>query len=287
MNEALARWGRFGDYLSLTKPFTLLLHLPTVLASVVLATGALTFNAPVLAVILGGGLLAASANTFNCYFDRDLDATMERTKNRAIPAGRLPPRRALEFGIGLGLIGIAWLIVSMGTTVSVLSLLGFLSYVVIYTRWLKRKTFFSSIIGSLAGALPPVVAWVAVTGSLNATPFILGAIIMLWTPPHFWSLALRRKEDYVRSGVSAVPLTHVSTWVFSFLVFLGITCLALGWYAGLSGWFFLVSVPATLMFLYLALVSVRNPTDRGVSLFGYSILYLILIFVAMIIGKIY
>ena len=286
MNEALARWGRIGDYISLSKPKTLLLHLPIVVAASVLATGALAFSSTLFAVILGGGLLAGSANALNCYCDRDVDATMPRTKNRAIPSGRINALSALRYGKLLGILGFIILWISTGLVVSALALVGFFSYVVIYTQWLKRRTFFSSIVGSLAGAMPPVVTWVAITGSLTTTPLLLATVVILWTPPHYWALALHRRSEYEHSEISALPNKHTAIWLLFFSASLIFSSSAMGKFIGLGSWYYLIVVPAGIAFLYIVGMTLRNPRENSRFLFRYSILYLILVFVALIIGRI-
>ena len=274
------------DYLSLTKPRTLLLHLPTVLAAVVIASGRLPLNLTLAAVMLGGGLIAASATTLNCYFDRDLDAVMPRTKNRPLPSGRLKATQALLFGIFMGAVGCLALAEFSGIITAGVALTGFFFYVVVYTLWLKRKTYWSSIIGSLAGAVPPVVGWVAVTNSISPIPLLIGAVIALWTPPHFWALAMYRKREYQSSGVLALPSQNVRAWLLTFSSLLTVVSLSLGWFGQLGILYYSVATVAGSVLIFLVIRGTKTNAAKEQSfLFAYSIAYLVLIFTAAAIGR--
>jgi protoheme IX farnesyltransferase len=158
--------------------------------------------------LLGGYLCAGGAGAVNCYLDRDLDARMARTRDRAIPSGRVEPLHALLFGLLL-VLG-SGLILWFGThpAAAVLALLGFGVYVGVYTLWLKRRSSWNVVVGGLAGAAPPLVGWAAATGTLSATPFLLAAIVFLWTPAHFWALALMRRKEYAQAGVPMLPVVR-------------------------------------------------------------------------------
>jgi protoheme IX farnesyltransferase len=286
MMEDSIQWAKFGDYLSLTKPRTLLLHIPVVMATAVLAAGTIPLNSVLASVIFGGGLLAGSANTMNCYFDRELDATMNRTKNRALPSGRLSPVNALWFGILLGIFGLILLVSFAGSVAAALAFIGFLVYVVLYTKWLKKQTYFSSIFGSLAGAMPPIVTWVALTGSLTPTPLFLGAIITLWTPPHYWSLALYRQKEYERSGIFALPERNITIWIVSFCSLLTIASIFAGWFLNLGWLYFIAALSSGGFFTYLALQATQSKVRKLQRVaFMYSIIYLVTIFAVMLIDR--
>ena len=286
MNNSADLWALSRDYLSLTKPRTLLLHIPIVAAALVLATGAFRFSPVVVSVVFGGGLLAASANTLNCYFDRDIDATMARTKNRPIPAKRLAAADAFRFGFVLGILGFTLLLFYAGLQAAVLALAGFFFYVVVYTLWLKRKTFYSSILGSLAGAMPPVVAWAALTGSITPVPVILGAIIVLWTPPHYWALALYRRNEYERSGILSLPSNYIKIWLMAFSCALMVATIIFGLVAQLGVIYYSMVLAAGLVLVFLVNRATKNVPGRApLVLFGYSILYVVLVFSAIVLDR--
>jgi protoheme IX farnesyltransferase len=158
--------------------------------------------------LLGGYLCAGSAGAINCYFDRDLDARMERTCDRPIPSGRIQPSHALIVGLLLGLASglILWL--GVHPAAALLALSGFGVYVGLYTLWLKRRSPWNVVIGGLAGAAPPLVGWAAATGTLSPTAFLLAAVVFFWTPAHFWTLALMRREEYAAAGVPMLPVVR-------------------------------------------------------------------------------
>jgi protoheme IX farnesyltransferase len=196
---------RLRDYVTLTKPHIVLLLLVTTLAPMLVAARGWPGTAVVLWTVLGGYLMAGGANAINMYLDRDIDARMARTSLRPIPSGRMSPRHVLAFGVTLGVAAL----VLFATRVNLLSALlacgGLLYYVFIYTGWLKRISPQNIVIGGAAGAFPPLVGWAAVTGSLSLTAVCLFLIVFLWTPPHFWALALVKQKDYGRVGVPMAP----------------------------------------------------------------------------------
>ena len=286
MNNSANIWALSRDYLGLTKPRTLLLHIPVVAAALVLATGAFKFSPMLVSVIFGGGMLSASANTLNCFFDRDIDATMPRTKNRPIPAKRLAAADAFRFGSILGISGFTLLLFYAGVQAAILALAGFFFYVVVYTLWLKRKTFYSSILGSLAGAMPPVVAWAALTGSVTSVPVILGTIIVLWTPPHYWALALYRRNEYERSGILSLPSSHLKLWLMAFSCALMVATVIFGFVAQLSIIYYSIVLTAGLILVFLVIRATKNVPGRAqLVLFGYSIFYLVLVFSAVVLDR--
>jgi heme o synthase len=198
-------------YFVLTKPRVMSLLLFTTLAAVLVA--AREHPLPLMDLLrviggtmLGGALASGGAAVLNCYIDRDIDAVMARTKRRAIPAGSLAPRQVLVFGITLSVLAVLVLLVLTTTLAAALALLGNLFYVLVYTCWLKRRTTQNIVIGGVAGAIPPLVGWAAVTNSLALPALLLFVIITYWTPAHFWSLALLVKRDYARAGVPMLPV---------------------------------------------------------------------------------
>jgi heme o synthase len=157
---------------------------------------------------VGGALSAGGAGAINHYLDRDIDAVMRRTRARPVPAGRVPAGMALAYGVLLGTASFALLATTVNTLAAVLSLAGLLGYVGVYTLWLKRRTPQNIVIGGAAGAVPPLVAWAATTGSVGAEAVFLFAVVFFWTPPHFWALALLMKDEYARAGVPMLPVVR-------------------------------------------------------------------------------
>jgi protoheme IX farnesyltransferase len=275
------------DYLVLTKPRVVLLHMVTAAAAMYLAARGSPPLSLVLLTLLGGGLVAGAANVINCYFDRDIDGKMVRTRKRPLPAERLDPFQALIFSIIIGLAGLFVLSRFVNTITAILALGALAYYILIYTIWLKRRTYWSSLIGSGAGAFPPLIGWLAITQRLEATPFLLFAIIMLWTPPHYWSLAIFHQPDYEQASLSTIPGRHSTLGIgLSSLGLVAISLLLVP--AAELGWLYLVTASITgLGMLVMAVnLSVRVTPGRAQMLFKYSILYLIILFGVMLIDRI-
>ena len=195
-----------GDYLELTKPKVQSLLLLTTIATMYVA------GDPSLGLValtcLGGYLSAGGAGAVNHFLDRDLDARMARTATRPIPAGRVSPGAALTFGCALAALSLVELSLAVNALAAGLSFAGFLGYVFVYTLWLKRRTPQNIVIGGAAGAVPPLVGWAAVSGSVSGTAVMLFFIVFFWTPPHFWSLSLLAQRDYARAGVPMLPVVR-------------------------------------------------------------------------------
>jgi protoheme IX farnesyltransferase len=198
--------GKAADYLTLTKPKVQSLLLLTTVTTMYVAGDP---GLPLVALTcLGGALSAGGASAINHYFDRDIDARMARTANRPVPAGRIAPRAALAFGLLLAAASFAELGLFVNVLAACLALSGFLGYVVVYTLWLKRSTPQNIVIGGAAGAVPPLVGWAAVTGTVEPLAVYLFAIVFFWTPPHFWALSLLMKDDYAKVGVPMLPVVR-------------------------------------------------------------------------------
>ncbi len=195
-----------GDYFELTKPKVQLLLLLTTITTMYVA-GDPSIGLVAVAVI-GGFLSAGGAGAFNHWYDRDIDAAMARTANRPIPAGRISSRSALVYAFGLQIASFVILTVGANLLSAFLALAGFVWYTVVYTMWLKRRSPQNIVIGGAAGAVPPLVGWAAVTGSVAPAALYLFAIVFYWTPPHFWALSLLMKEEYARVGVPMMPVVH-------------------------------------------------------------------------------
>ena len=210
-----------ADFISLTKPRILILLLISTCCPMVLAMqGTIQYEVMFWALI-SGALISGSASAVNCIYDRDIDVIMERTKQRPIPAGRLSVISSTVFALLIGFLGLFLMARFINPQAATVALFGHFFYVLIYTMWLKRSTPQNIVIGGAAGAVPPVVGWVAVTGEINLTAVLLFALVFLWTPPHFWALALNKNTDYQRAGIPMLPVvmgpevTHLQMLVYS------------------------------------------------------------------------
>ena len=193
-------------YVSLTKPRIIETLLVTTLPTMILAADGLPPVGLVFATLLGGTLAAGSANTLNCYLDRDIDTLMHRTAARPLVTGVLRPREALVFGVGLGVASLVWLALAVNTISAALALSAILFYVLVYTLGLKRRTAQNIVWGGAAGCMPILIGWSAVTGSLGWASLVLFLIIFFWTPPHYWPLSMRFRDDYAAAGVPMLPV---------------------------------------------------------------------------------
>jgi heme o synthase len=200
-------------YLALTKPRIIELLLVTTVPAMMLAQGGVPRLTLVLATLVGGSLAAGSANALNCYLDRDIDRQMRRTGNRPLVTGEITPRAALVFGFALGVLSVIVLALTVNLLSAGLALAAMLLYVVGYTMLLKRRTPQNIVWGGVAGCLPTLIGWSAVTGSLDWAPFVLFGIVFLWTPPHYWPLSMRYREDYAAAGVPMLPVVTDATAV--------------------------------------------------------------------------
>ena len=277
-----------GDYVRLTKPRVISLLLFTTAGAMFVAARGVPDGWLVCWTLIGGYLAAGGANAINQYVDRDIDERMSRTTERPVVAGRVTPGRALAFGIALGVASALVLGTFANWLAAALALLGLALYVGVYTLWLKRTSIHNIVIGGSAGAVPPLVGWAAVTGNLSLSAWILFAIIFYWTPPHFWALALMLKRDYAAAGVPMLPVVRgesetkrqILLWT---LVMIAVTVLPV--VAGTAGALYLIAALALGgVFLYLAWRLYRDPGIVWArATFHYSLLYLALIFVALVI----
>jgi protoheme IX farnesyltransferase len=274
-----------ADLLALTKPkVQSLLLLTTVTTMLVAGSPSLGL---ILATCLGGYLSAGGAGAVNHWFDRDIDAQMARTATRPIPAGRIAPTTALVFGIALGLLAVVWLTWTTNVLAAALSFSGFVGYTLMYTVWLKRRTWQNIVWGGAAGAVPPLVGWAAVTGGLTGLPIYLFAIVFFWTPPHFWALSLLMKDEYAKVGVPMLPVvrgereTRRQILLYSVLLY---AVTQLPYCAGGLGTIYLVaSLVLGGTFIAGAVVLQRRADRRAaLRLYLFSLLYLALLFAAMV-----
>jgi protoheme IX farnesyltransferase len=271
------------DYLALIKPRAVLLHLITAAAAMFLASKGFPPEGTFWLTLLGGGLVAGSSNVFNCYFDRDVDSLMSRTKRRPLPSGRLSPNQALVFGLITSLAGLSVLTTFAGWVVALLAMAALVYYDLVYTLLLKRRTRWSAVIGSGAGAFPPIIGWVAVTGQIGAAPFLLFAIVALWSPPHFWSLAIFRQQDYQAAGLGAIPARNTPGWIICFSILLVVASLSLVPVSGMGLLYSGVAASLNTALLFLAVRFQRKECPESARrLFVFSIIYLVVLFMGII-----
>ncbi|MCS6938793.1 MAG: heme o synthase [Roseiflexus sp.] len=278
------------DYISLTKPGVISLLILTTITSMYITPAGIPELSLVIWTTIGGWLMASGSHSINCYLDKDIDINMGRTSRRPIPSGRIPAWHALALGIALGVIAFAILTIFVNLLAALLALAGFLYYVFIYTIWLKRTSKHNIVIGGGAGAFPPLVGWAAATGSLAPEALILWLIVFFWTPPHFWALALIREKDYARAGVPMLPVVAGDVETRRQIVLYTIAMLALTALPsllGMLGWSYLMMAAVFGgLFLHYALKLRRDGTTATAwALYKYSLLYLALLFVAMVVDR--
>ena len=266
-------------YYRLTKPRIVLLLLITTVPAMLLAAEGLPSPWLILATLAGGALAAGSANAINMYLDRDIDAIMRRTRQRPLPAHAIAPEHALRFGFVLGAFAFYFLAVAVNVLAAVLALSAIAFYVFVYTMWLKRTTAQNIVIGGAAGAVPALVGWAAVTGGLAWPAIVLFAIVFVWTPPHFWALAMRFSGDYAAAGVPMLPVvrgedeTRRQILLYSLVLFA--TTLVLVPVGHMGPIYTGAAVLLGGSFVYRSLLVWRSADDaRTRRLFSFSILYL-------------
>ncbi|HEY5545548.1 MAG TPA: heme o synthase [Gemmatimonadaceae bacterium] len=278
-----------SDLVMLTKPRIISLLLVTTAAPMFIAGSPSWLT--VLLVMVGGYLMAGGANAVNMYIDQDIDDRMARTRLRPIPGGRMTPRAVLAFGLALA-VAATWLLARyVNVLTATLALGGFYFYVFVYTRWLKRTTPQNIVIGGAAGAFPPLVGWAATTGTVDLTAIYLFLIVFYWTPPHFWALALLKQADYGRAGVPMAPVVWgeretMGQMLWYTILLIALTVLPVAY--GAFGAIYLVSALALGGALLWGVIRMRRAkpwTAAAWWVYKYSLLYLALLFVAMVIDK--
>ena len=279
----VALLGVAGDYLALLKPRIILLLVVTEVSAMIVAARGWPSPALLIGSVLGGALAAGGAGAVNCWFDRDIDKLMPRTRRRPIAAGRITPAAGLAFGITVALLGVALVAVSSNVMAALLALGGGLVYVFVYTMWLKRSTTQNIVIGGAAGAFPPLVGWAAVTGSLSPLAWVLFAIIFFWTPPHFWALALLLSKQYSAAKVPMLPVvageerTRRSILFYTVLLF-AISLAPIAWLGPIYA-FACIALGGP--FLALAVRAARRQDGASaLALFHYSLAYLAVLFIS-------
>ncbi len=278
-----------ADYVALLKPRIILLLVVTELGAMIVAARGWPGTGVLLGSLAGGALAAGGAGAINCWFDRDIDALMPRTRRRAIAAGRISPASGLAFGIAVGLSGVTLVAISSNVLAAALAAAGGLVYVFVYTMWLKRTTPQNIVIGGAAGAFPPLVGWAAVTGSLSPLAWAMFALIFFWTPPHFWALALVLRRQYAAVKVPMLPVvvgperTRRAIVAYTFLM----VAVSLAPSVWLGPIYALAAIALGGGFLVLAWRAMRSDGGAAaVTLFHYSLVYLALLFVAAAIGAV-
>jgi heme o synthase len=275
-----------ADYVTLTKPKVQTLLLLTTVATMLVA-GSPSFELIVL-TCLGGYLSAGGAGAVNHWFDRDIDAQMARTADRPVPSGRVAPSAALAFGFVLAALSLVELSLFVNVTAALLSFSGFLGYVFVYTVWLKRRTPQNIVIGGAAGAVPPLVGWAAVRGSVGGTAILLFAIVFFWTPPHFWALSLLMKDEYAKVGVPMLPVVRGEAEPRRQILLYSVLLYAVTQLPFCAGGFGAIYLVASLLlggaFIGGAVLLYRRADRRSaLKLYLFSLLYLALLFCAMVI----
>jgi protoheme IX farnesyltransferase len=277
---------KVAAYVALTKPRIIELLLVTTVPTMVVAERGMPGTWLMVATVLGGTLAAGGANAINMVVDRDIDALMDRTKGRPLVTGELTPRAALTFAIGLEVAAFAFLWATVNLLSAILAVSACLFYVFVYTLWLKRRSEHNIVIGGAAGAVPVLVGWSAVTGSLGWAPVLLFAVIFYWTPPHFWALAIRYRDDYSAASVPMLPSVReakvVATRILLYTLLLWALTIAFAPVAEMGGIYLASAIVLGGVYTVLA---ARLRTDaspkQAMRLFGYSITYITLLFGAM------
>ena len=279
--------GDIGDYFALLKPRVMALVVFTGFAGLAIAPGQIH---PLLASvgIFCIALASGAAGAINMWYDRDIDAVMERTRDRPIPKGRVEPAEALTFGVILSVFAVMMMFLATNAVAAGLLGTAVLFYVFVYTVWLKRRTSQNIVIGGAAGAFPPTIGWAAVTGDVGVEAAILFALIFFWTPPHFWALALYRSQDYSAAGVPMLPVVRgaqATKWdILGYTVILMPLALMPCMF-GLSSWVFYGAIAGILsgIFIFSALSVLKDETDRSAKrMFRFSIFYLFALFALLV-----
>lgn len=285
-------WQVINSYYLLTKPRIIPLLLITTTASMFMASEGNVDPILLILTLLGGTLAAASAQTFNCVYDQDIDYDMKRTRKRPIPSGKVRSSHAIIFGAILGILSFSILAIWVNLLSALLAMSGIVFYMLIYTHWLKRYTTQNIVIGGAAGAIPPLVGWAAVTGDLSLSAWALFMIIFLWTPPHFWALALMIADDYAEVNIPMLPVvkgaepTVKQIWIYTLLT---VVCSLIFIYPlHTSGFIYLLfAVIAGVNFIVKGWQLKQEYDDKQVakSMFKYSILYMMVLCTGMVIDS--
>lgn len=275
------------DYLVLCKPKVVLVMLITAAVGMFLAVPDLPPLSNVILGLVGIGMAAGSAAAVNHVMDRKIDEKMARTKRRPLPQGKLNPFQALLFAAILGVLGISILVFWVNPLTAWLTVAALMGYAVVYTVWLKRATPQNIVIGGVAGAAPPLLGWTAITGAVEPNALLLVLIIFAWTPPHFWALCIARKDDYAKAGIPMLPVTHGVEYTRLQILLYSLLMVATTLFpvmTGMSGAIYLILVVClNAKFLYRVGCLWSEPNQSPMLLFKYSINYIMLLFVALLV----
>ena len=275
------------DFLELTKPKVSLLIVFTAIVGMVLATpGWVPLNALVFGT-LGIGLASGSAAAFNHILDQRIDVHMARTRHRPLPTGHMDQRHAILFASVLGVASMLVLVLGVNLLTAILTFCSLIGYAVVYTQWLKRATPQNIVIGGAAGAAPPILGWAAVTNSIDPHALLLFLIVFTWTPPHFWALAIARRDEYAKVGIPMLPVTHGIAYtrlqILLYTILLVLVTM-LPYLTGMSGFIYLfAAIGLNIRFMYYALAMMQGSrAELPMRTFKYSITYLMALFAALI-----
>lgn len=276
-----------GRYYELCKPRVVYLIVFTAVVGMILAVPGWPPLTEFIFGTIGIGLAASSAAAINHLLDQRIDKVMARTRNRPLPTGQLGVTQVLVFALVLAVLSMAVLVAWVNVLTAVLTFFSLIGYAIIYTVWLKRATPQNIVIGGAAGAAPPVLGWTAMTGSIDPNALILFLIIYVWTPPHFWALAIHRRKDYAAADIPMLPVTHgarFTRWHILFYTILLVIVTTLPYLTGMSGMLYLAGVTVlNIGFLWYVLLMMQNKDDRlPMQTFGYSIIYLMVLFVFLL-----
>lgn len=291
VHRLLAIRATVADYVRLTKPRIISLLLVTAVCGLYAAAAGGVRWTVLLAVCGGGYLAAGGAHAMNCALDADLDQLMDRTRSRPVPSGRISPRVALSYGLLLNALAAVWLVTATNLLATGLALAGSAWYVLIYTRWLKRRSPENIVIGGAAGCFPVTVGWAAATGRLDGTALVLAAVIFCWTPPHFWSLAALLRDDYHRARVPMLPVIapadrYAPRMLRYAIATLVVSVLPVLW-GGLGLAYLGVAVLSGGRLCQLTAAYRAHPDSRSARrLFGFSLLYVAIVFVAAALDRV-
>lgn len=280
------------DFIALTKPGIIRSNVIAVFAGFWLASQWDLQYGKLIWTIFGAVLVMASSCVFNNYFDRDFDMKMERTRQRALPTGRLSPRVVLWYAIILGVLGLAALFSFSGLLAGLFGIVGMFVYVVVYTLWLKRTSTWSTSIGGISGSMPPVIGYVAVTGKIDLGAWLLFALLFLWQPPHFWALGIRRVEEYRAAGypllpvVKGIPRTKLQMIPYLLLLLPIPILMYVYGYTGI--WFLIIGEALSIVWLYMALKGIRSQDNDAWAkkVFIFSVNYLTISLIVMILDTV-
>ncbi len=279
-----------GAYVALTKPRIIELLLVTTVPTQIVAARGLPSVWLMVATVLGGTFAAGGANAINMYVDRDIDKVMKRTQNRPLATGAIKPANALVFAVSLEILAFVFLWTAVNLLSAVLAVAACLFYVFVYTLWLKRTSSHNIVIGGAAGAVPVLIGWSSVTDSLGWAPLVLFAVIFYWTPPHFWALAIKYKDDYAAADVPMLPVVSdyrtTCQRIVSYTVVLWALTLVFAPVADMGATYLIAALALGGVFTFQTVRLLVDPTPaRAMRVFGYSITYVTLLFGAMAVDQ--